>query len=255
MQLADLRQSLNQQHGHRFAMMELLGRVLGILGSIVSIYIPAFVSILQRRLRVICEGVAELPILELPDGVLGHIATISHEPSEILNLALTCQGLQNICEGVARAAIDGATEEEWNNLPQVNLPTTRDLRSPGRSCSFGNWGLISKYQQILKHREGLKFDQIVGCVEYSDSNDMSKITCPYFSNYSGFGVSNRIMRSGVHRATFKFSGQGMVDLGIARPMDYKRIALYGYQYTYPSAEPVTEKYPGAWRDEATTNAV
>ena len=158
------------------------------------------------------------PMMDLPDGILGQIVTILHEPREILNLALTCQRLRNICEGVARAFIDGATDEERSNLPQVNLPTTRDLSSPGRSSSFATWGLISKYQQILKHQEGLKFDQIAGVVEYSYPNHMSKITNPYGT---GFGASNRIMRSGVHRATFEFSGHGGVRLGIARPMDYK----------------------------------
>eukprot|EP00578_Thalassiosira_sp_NH16_P013124 CAMPEP_0181124102 /NCGR_PEP_ID=MMETSP1071-20121207/26283_1 /TAXON_ID=35127 /ORGANISM="Thalassiosira sp., Strain NH16" /LENGTH=171 /DNA_ID=CAMNT_0023209347 /DNA_START=176 /DNA_END=687 /DNA_ORIENTATION=+ len=142
------------------------------------------------------------PFMELPEGILRHVATILHEPSEILNLALTCQGLRNVSEGVARTFIDGATDEERSNLPQVNLPTTRDLIVPGRSRSFASWGLISKYQQILKHRESLKFDQIVGGAEYSDPNDMSRIAV----NGEGFGVSNRIMRSGVHRATFEFSG-------------------------------------------------
>lgn len=184
--------------------------------------------------------------MELPKGVLGHIATILHEPSEILNLALTCRALRNVCEGVVRAAIDGATDEERSNLPQVNLPAAHDLKSRHRSSSFRNWGLISKYQQILKHREGLKFDQIVGGVKYSDSNDTSGIT---ISGGRGFGVSNRIMRSGVHRATFNISDRGTVEVGIVRPMDYKRIALHSYQYTYPSAELVTEKYPSAWRDE------
>mmetsp|Transcript_9756 Transcript_9756/g.23871 ORF Transcript_9756/g.23871 Transcript_9756/m.23871 type:complete len:288 (+) Transcript_9756:193-1056(+) len=193
------------------------------------------------------------PMMELPDGIMGQIVTILHEPREILNLALTCQRLGNICEGVARAFIDGATDKERSNLPQINLPTTHDLRSPYRSSSFGNWGLISKYQQILKHRESLKFDQIVGGAEYSDPNDMSRIAV----NGEGFGVSNRIMRSGVHRATFEFSGQGgvYVHVGIARPMDYQRIALHGYQYTYPSSEPVRKKYPSAWRDEVIINIV
>jgi len=85
------------------------------------------------------------PMMELPDGIMGQIVTILHEPREILNLALTCQRLRNICEGVARAFIDGATDKERSNLPQVKLPTTHDMRSPGRSSSFGNWGLISKY--------------------------------------------------------------------------------------------------------------
>ena len=211
----------------------------------------------------------EVPIMELPNGVLRHVATILHEPSEILNLALTCQGLRVICEGVARAVIDGATDEERSNLPQVNLPTTRDLSSPDRSHSFRNWGLISKYQQIFKHREGLKFDQVVGGVKYSDPNDMSKII---FSEGSGFGASNRIMRSGVHRATFELSGNGMAWLGIVRPMDYKRIALYNNRCIAPEGQrvtglrhrhridtptdvPVLKKYPMAWGDEVNTNAV
>jgi len=193
------------------------------------------------------------PFMELPEGILRHVATILHEPSEILNLALTCQGLRNVSEGVARTFIDGATDEERSNLPQVNLPTTRDLIVPGRSRSFASWGLISKYQQILKHRESLKFDQIVGGAEYSDPNDMSRIAV----NGEGFGVSNRIMRSGVHRATFEFSGQGgvYVHVGIARPMDYKRIALCGNQYEGPADRCVLEKYPSTWRDEDSINDV
>eukprot|EP00578_Thalassiosira_sp_NH16_P011582 CAMPEP_0181121312 /NCGR_PEP_ID=MMETSP1071-20121207/24668_1 /TAXON_ID=35127 /ORGANISM="Thalassiosira sp., Strain NH16" /LENGTH=294 /DNA_ID=CAMNT_0023206117 /DNA_START=176 /DNA_END=1057 /DNA_ORIENTATION=+ len=210
----------------------------------------------KRRMMDQQEGNG-FPIMELPGGVLGHVVTILHEPSDILNLALTCHGLRVICEGVARTFIDGATDEKRNNLPQVNLPTTCDLNSPGRSSSFASWGFFSKYQQILKHQEGLTFDQLVGDVEYSDPNDKSKITS---SGERGFGVSNRIMRSGVHRATFEFSGEGMsgrgaIFIGIARPMDYQRIALHGYQYTYPSSEPVRKKYPSAWRDEVIINIV
>mmetsp|Transcript_35854 Transcript_35854/g.64573 ORF Transcript_35854/g.64573 Transcript_35854/m.64573 type:complete len:125 (-) Transcript_35854:223-597(-) len=96
-------------------------------------------------------------LLALPDEVLKRIASQLHDPNQLLTLALTCKHLQTVVEGVAHAFIDGATDEERNNLPQVNLPMTNSEEWVGR-----NWGVITKYQLILKHRESLRFDQIFG---------------------------------------------------------------------------------------------
>ena len=86
-------------------------------------------------------------LLTLPDEVLKRIASQLHDPNQLLTLALTCKHFKKVVEGAAQTFIDvRATDKERNNLPRVNLPVANSEKWVGR-----NWGVITKYQQILKH--------------------------------------------------------------------------------------------------------
>ena len=103
-----------------------------------------------------------LDLLAFPDGILECVA--SHfDPNQLLILALTCKRLQTLVEGVAQTFINDATEEERNNLPQVELPIVGIQEWVGR-----RWGVIVNYKLILAQRATLHFDQLIGDVDHPE---------------------------------------------------------------------------------------
>jgi len=195
-------------------------------------------------------------LLALPDEVLGRIASQLHDPNQLLTLALTCNYFKKVVEGAAQTFIDVcATDEERNNLPQVNLLMADTEEWVGR-----NWGIVTKYRLILKHRESLQFDQIVGYVEHTEGDKSNLHTIPGRRVANGFGSSNRIMRSGVHKVIFELGGvaEASAMIGIARPMDYNNKALYDHRNRYrfdPRDDGIKAKYPPAWQGENQVNIV
>lgn len=196
-------------------------------------------------------------LLALPDEILKRIVSQLHHPDQLFKLALTCKHLQVIVEGATQTLIDmGATQEEMNNLPQVELPVVGTGEWAGRSRK---WGIITKLKLILTFRDSLRFDQFVGDVKHA-GREKSKLvfTRPVMSSQimaDGFGSSNRIMRSGVHKAKFEL-GPCLVMIGIARPMDYCNKSLYdNFRNVDPLDHAITSKYPHAWRDENKINVI
>mmetsp|Transcript_25087 Transcript_25087/g.46217 ORF Transcript_25087/g.46217 Transcript_25087/m.46217 type:complete len:301 (+) Transcript_25087:104-1006(+) len=199
-------------------------------------------------------------LLALPDEVLKRIASQLHDPNQLLTLALACKHFKKVVEGAAQTFIDVcATDEERNNLPPVDLPVADSKKWVGR-----NWGVIDKYQVVLKHRESLRFDQIVGDVGHKEGDKSTLRAIPGrmipigMSVPIGMGSSNRIMRSGVHRAIFEFDGpaRGSVMIGIDRPMDYNNKTLYEDPHRFdPSDDGIEAKYLPAWQGENQVNVV
>ena len=145
---------------------------------------------------------------------------------ELLNLALTCKRFggtnddtkQNssddnnndshytwsLMEEAARQIINNAKEEERNALPRYDGET---------------W--LALYKELELLRAPLTFDQFLEKTDglhYVD-NDKSRIETAR-SSLQRSGISNNIMRSGKHYATFRRSGtvQGYMRVGVMRPM-------------------------------------
>merc|ERR1712194_1007646 len=69
----------------------------------------------------------------------------------------------------------------------------------------------------------------------------------------GMGTSNRLMRSGLHKANFEFScvmGE-IFAVGIARPMDYNNERMYANEFD-PRDSGIKAKYHRAWRERGAT---
>ena len=159
-------------------------------------------------------------------------------------------------EGVAQTFINDATEEERNNLPQVELPILGIQEWVGR-----HWGVIVNYKLILAQRATLRFDQFVGNVDQVEGDKSKLISTHLFDIQYGFGTSNHIMRSGVHKVKFEYGGVFNVDdgglmIGIMRPMDYYNKSLYDSLDDISLADNgIVAKYPHVWHNEDKINVV
>ncbi len=71
------------------------------------------------------EGNGTASLLAFPDEVLERVASHLCAPAQLLTLGLTCKQLLTVSKAVAQRFIDvEATDDERNNLPQVDLLTT-----------------------------------------------------------------------------------------------------------------------------------
>ncbi len=71
----------------------------------------------------------------------------------------------------------------------------------------------------------------------------------------GLGSSDRIMRSGAHKARFDLHGHVIgASIGIARPMDYFDESLYDDGFE-PDDPGIKARYPRAWHGEDKINVV
>jgi len=127
---------------------------------------------------------------------------ISYLPSvDVLNLALTCKrfGVSNtkgeelslIEESAQQAVQDIATEEELETLPYYNGENS-----------------LANYHYLQFMRGPLTFDQLIGGAEYENGENKScVIHCTQANNYNGWetAISNNILRTGKHYASFKLS--------------------------------------------------
>ena len=113
-----------------------------------------------------------------------------------------------------------------------------------------------RYQLIPNHCTSLRFDHIVRTVRHLES-DKSKISA--LVQATGFGSSNRVMRSGVHRENFELGFSDFVTavmVGITRPMDYFSTSLCNnLGMAFHSDLVIAENYAPAWHNQSQVNVV
>ncbi len=155
------------------------------------------------------------------DEVLFRVASFL-DSKAILTLALTCKrcGIAeedhywSLAEELARQQfLDRSSELECNALPRYTCP------NPGCFCGE-SWIDLLRELELL--RSPLTFDQLIGDrVEHVDNGDLD-LTCisscpplgsvcnPVEGEWPGYpntAISNHVMRSGKHYATFSMRGE------------------------------------------------
>lgn len=109
----------------------------------------------------------------LSSKILGHAACQLHNTRDLLAMAPACKHFGGTVRSATQTFINTCTtEEERDNIPLVKILVVRtkewECHSPFSSKEWvgRDWGIISKYQQVLKHQEILWFDQIFGYAEH-----------------------------------------------------------------------------------------
>ena len=126
---------------------------------------------------------------------------------------------------------------------------------------MGTWKKLGYHYQV-QIDPGSYRDIACSLIKLLDISNMQKQTGPNLlvqlqvSVEVRLGSSNRIMRSGVHRACFELLGNATIVIGITIPMDYYSNSLYtDLDSVYPRDSGITGKYPHVVHGENKINVV
>ena len=183
---------------------------------------------------------------ELSDDIMAHVLDYLY-PADIICLACTSKSISKSITNVwmckmscFRIRTEGLSDHYRQT---INLARTDDqyeqdlfvLRFPFNqvdySVKYGScpWRYLRFYQQYIKHmKEDLRFDQVVGSMVHHDGRRNSIVPKERSEFAKGFGISNRIMRTGVFRVTFFVQDilcHGKL-FGITRPSQYNSFRRY-----------------------------
>ena len=126
------------------------------------------------------------------------------------------------------------------------------------SVKYGTcqWRYLRYYYQYIKHmKQNVGFDQAVGSlVPQEHSNHSALVPTAIGDFWRGFGVSNRIMRTGSHCVEFSFDDilRNGIMFGIARPSRYNTFHNWVTQPD-PRCAALSRHYPEIYQQPSSVN--